>query len=184
MKHRATKIIVSLLSFFGSLLAALRVLAQVQISTNIPGASSAASNPIEFISNFYNFALSIGGILAFGAIVYGGFKYAISAGNPTKQSDAKSWITDALWGLLLLFSAYLILHTINPNLVNLNLPTLEPLSVSTGGGGGGGGLLPPGSPPLSCMPLSVGPGSADALKNTCFGSNADMASGIARGKRR
>jgi hypothetical protein len=110
----------------------------VSISTNIPGASSAASTPGVFISNFYNFALSIGGILAFGAIVYGGLKYAISAGNPSKQSDAKSWITDALWGLLLLFSAYLILHTINPNLVNLNLPTLETLNVNTGGGGGGG----------------------------------------------
>jgi hypothetical protein len=111
----------------------------VSISTNIPGASSAASNPIEFVSNFYNFALSIGGILAFGAIVYGGLKYAISADNPTKQSDAKSWITDALWGLLLLFSAYLILRTINPNLVNLSLPTLEPLNVNTGVGGGAGG---------------------------------------------
>ena len=113
--------------------------AQVQISTNIPGATSASSSPGVFIFNFYGFAISLGGILAFGAIVYGGFKYAISAGNPSKQSDAKSWITDALWGLLLLFSAYLVLHTINPNLVNLNLPTLGTLSVGTGGGGGGGG---------------------------------------------
>ena len=106
--------------------------AAVDISTNIPGATSAASSPGAFVANFYTFALSLGGILAFGAIVYGGFKYAISAGNPSKQSDAKSWITDALWGLLLLFSAYLVLHTINPNLVNLNLPTLGTLNVPTG----------------------------------------------------
>jgi TRAP-type C4-dicarboxylate transport system permease small subunit len=99
----------------------------VTISTSIPGnnANSTSSAPGAFIANFYQFALMIGGILAFGAIVFGGVKYTASAGNPSAQSDAKEWIWGALTGLLLLAGAYLVLYTINPQLVNLNLPTLS-----------------------------------------------------------
>ena len=99
----------------------------VTISTAIPGtnANSTSSSPGAFIANFYQFALMIGGILAFGAIVFGGVKYMASAGNPSAQSDGKEWIWGALIGLLLLAGAYLILDVINPQLVNLNLPTLN-----------------------------------------------------------
>ena len=99
----------------------------VTISTSIPGtnANSTSSAPGAFIANFYQFALMIGGILAFGVIVFGGIKYTASAGNPSAQSDAKEWIWGALTGLLLLAGVYLVLNTINPQLVNLNLPTLN-----------------------------------------------------------
>ena len=88
-------------------------------------AVTTSTPPGAFVSGFYTFALMIGGVLAFGAIVWGGVLYAASAGNPGKQSDGKEWIKSALLGLLLLAGAYLILYTINPNLVNLSLPTLQ-----------------------------------------------------------
>lgn len=69
------------------------------------------------IAKFYRFALGIGAMLAFLIIIYGGILYILSAGNPAKQLDAKEWITAALIGLVLLFSAYLILQAINPCLV-------------------------------------------------------------------
>lgn len=74
------------------------------ISPAIPGVNQngAGSSPAGFVANFYQFALLIGGILAFAAIVYGGVMHAISAGNPSKQSEGKQWIWSALWGLLLL----------------------------------------------------------------------------------
>ena len=99
----------------------------VTISASIPGtnANSTSSAPGAFIANFYQFALMIGGILAFGVIVFGGIKYMASAGNPSGQTEGKEWIWGALTGLLLLAGAYLVLHTINPQLVNLNLPTLN-----------------------------------------------------------
>lgn len=75
---------------------------------------------------FYQYALGVGGILAFGVVVYGGVRYMISAGNPSGQSDAKEWIKAALMGLLLLAGAYFILNVINPKLTNLTLPTLQP----------------------------------------------------------
>jgi hypothetical protein len=73
----------------------------------------------------------IGGVLAFGIIVYGGVKYMASAGNPSGQSDAKEWIEAALLGLLLLVGAYFVLHVVNPQLTTLGLPTLTPANTQT-----------------------------------------------------
>jgi hypothetical protein len=103
----------------------------ISISTAIPGMSnvSSSTSPGAYIGAFYNFALMISGILALGAIVYGGVLYAMSAGNSSKQSEGRAWITSALTGLLLLGGAYLILYTINPNLVSLNLPSLQGINI-------------------------------------------------------
>ena len=106
--------------------------ATISISSNIPGmAVTASTTPGQYVQGFYSFALMIGGVLAFGAIVYGGILYAASGGNPGQQSEGKEWVKNALLGLLLLAAAYLILYTINPNLVNLNLPTLQAVNVGT-----------------------------------------------------
>jgi hypothetical protein len=105
----------------------------VTISAAIPGMTNVTTStpPGAYVSGFYDFALMIGGVLAFGAIVYGGVLYAISMGNPSRQSEGKEWIQSALIGLLLLAGATLILKTINPDLVNLNLPTLQTVNIQT-----------------------------------------------------
>ena len=127
------------IAIIGIFAAPFFVLAQVNITANIPGTNSpSVQGPGAFVANFYQFALMIGGILAFGVVVYGGVKYMASAGNPSGQSDAKEWIESALLGLLLLVGAYFILNVINPQLLNLKLPTLTPVNitaVSTGGAG-------------------------------------------------
>jgi len=105
----------------------------IPVSPAIPGMTSGVATstaPGAFVAGFYSFALMIGGVLAFGAIVYGGILYAVSAGNSSRQSEGKEWIKSALLGLLLLAGAYLILYTINPNLVNLNLPTLSAVNIA------------------------------------------------------
>ncbi len=113
---------------------------QITINPNLPGVASSTSFP-GLVSGFYSFALLMAGILAFGAIVYGGIKYAVSRGNPSAESEGKSWITNALIGLLLLAGAYVVLYTVNPQIVSLQIPGLPGLSAvsSTGGGIGGGG---------------------------------------------
>lgn len=100
--------------------------ANLTINPNLPGITNVStSGPAGWVAGFYNFALIISGILAFGAIVFGGYKYATSAGNASKQSEGRSWIWSALLGILLLAAAYLILKTINPNLVNLQIAPLS-----------------------------------------------------------
>ncbi len=96
-----------------------------------PQAVGGGAGFINWVQNFYQFSLIAGVFLAVGVITWAGLKYALAAGNPSGQSDARDQILQALLGLILLFGAYLILFTINPNLVNLSLPTLS--SVSVGG---------------------------------------------------
>ncbi|MBI2506707.1 MAG: hypothetical protein HYW00_01030, partial [Candidatus Colwellbacteria bacterium] len=82
----------------------------------------AAEQPLGLapqIADFYQWALGIGGIVALGVIIFGGILYTVSAGNSSRQEDAKQWITSALMGLLLLFGSFLILNTINPELTKL-----------------------------------------------------------------
>ncbi|MCR4328762.1 MAG: hypothetical protein NUV53_04640 [Patescibacteria group bacterium] len=87
------------------------------INTTIPGTNPTASNPAGFVANFYQFSLMLGGLLAFGAIVYGAITYTISAGNPEMQRDGKDRITQALIGLALLMGAVLIINFINPDII-------------------------------------------------------------------
>ena len=122
---------------------------QITIATSVPGTygpKPGTGGPGAFVANFYQFSLIIAGVLAFGVIVYGGIRYMTSAGNPSGASDAKEWIEAALLGLLLLAGAYFILKVINPQLLNLQLPTLTQINIpapTTSGGGGGGSTTNP-----------------------------------------
>src|SRR5258708_39988061 len=104
----------------------LTAFADTQINVNLPGSHTTSTIP-GVIANFYQFALIAAGILAFGAIVYGGVRYAAGRGNPAAESEAKSWINNALLGLLLLAGAWIVLYTINPQLVTLGTPGLPPI---------------------------------------------------------
>jgi len=83
----------------------------------------------EYIKYIFNFSVIIVGILAFAVMVYGGIFYLISAGDPTKISDAKSRIFGGIVGLVLLLMTYLILTTINPELAILKeMEFLKPVN--------------------------------------------------------
>jgi len=94
---------------------------------------------VNWVQSFYQFSLIGGVFLAVAVITWAGLKYALAAGNPSGQSDARDQILQALLGLVLLFGAFLVLYTINPNLTNLSLPTLKSVSSTAPTGGGGGG---------------------------------------------
>lgn len=66
------------------------------------------------------FILRMAAVFAVIQIVIGGFQYALSEAMGTKQ-DAKDRMTQAMIGLVLALTSYLILNTINPNLVNLKI---------------------------------------------------------------
>ncbi len=87
-----------------------------------------AGNPALFVMQLYQFSLGAAAVVALGVIVFAAIEYATSLGNPARISDAKSRIFNAIWGLVLLFGAYLILNTINPELVVLREPELQPVT--------------------------------------------------------
>ena len=161
---------------------------RITISDSFPGKYGTVvgtGGPGAFIANFYQFALIIGGILAFGVIVYGGIKYMTSAGNPSGASEAKEWIEAALLGLLLLGGAYFILSVVNPQLLNLNLPALSGANVNVASvqvpddnGGSTSGSPSSGVTGGRCVAPQAGPCTATNLQNTCLGSNSALAAGV------
>lgn len=70
----------------------------------------------DMIQYFYEWAITLGGLATFVSLVFAGFKYLSSMGQPEAMKEARSQITSAFAGLVLLLSAWLILNTINPEL--------------------------------------------------------------------
>jgi len=84
-------------------------------------AISSTSTISEVLIWIFYAALAISGLVVFGSLVYGGFKYQTSLGNPSSQKDAIDRIVSSLLGLVILLSSYLILTTINPQLTRFAL---------------------------------------------------------------
>lgn len=110
-------------------LLATSVLAQTKLMVNIPGAPGEISDFSEYIKYLYLFGLAIVGVVAMLFIIIGGIRYMAAAGNQTAISEAKSQITAAILGLVLVLTSWLILNTINPELVSLKKLTVEPIDI-------------------------------------------------------
>jgi len=98
---------------------------------NIPGAPSPSSGFPEYINYLFIFGLSLIAFLALVQMMIGGLTYILAAGNAAKVETAKDIIKQALLGLGLLLVSYLLLRTINPDLVNLRNPNLTPPQFKT-----------------------------------------------------
>ncbi|HOZ53278.1 MAG TPA: pilin [bacterium] len=83
-----------------------------------------------YIYAIYNYLLGIGGVLAAIALMIGGVLWLVSTGNASRVSQAKSWITGSLTGLIILLTSYVLLYEINPELLGMRytkMETIEPL---------------------------------------------------------
>lgn len=74
----------------------------------------------SYLNSVFNFAISIGAILAVLMIVKGGFEYMTTEAVGQKGA-ARTSIQNAVLGLILLLMIVLILEVINPQLLNLDL---------------------------------------------------------------
>ena len=102
----------------------------------------------EYINGLYGFLLSIGGIFAVLMIMIGGIQYVISRGGG-EATEAKKRIGNAITGLVLLFSVFIILYTVNPGMISfdaLTISTIDPIQYlmesdsSTDNGSGSSGM--------------------------------------------
>lgn len=118
----------------------------------LPGGS--ADVPVEtgfsiYAAQLFLFLLSAAVILALVMLIIGGVEYVGSAGNTSLLGDAKGRMLNAILGLLLALSAWLILNLINPDLVDFSLP----IPVITLHGVTKGNTLPSASQPLTPGPI-------------------------------
>ena len=107
----------------------------ITINFNLPGVTKKVvikdktvyqvANLQCFIVGIYVYFSGVAGILATVMIMYGGVKYVISMGNPSRMGDAKDTIFSAVVGLVLVLGAYVLLNLINPNITQLKVPGLE-----------------------------------------------------------
>ncbi len=119
---------------FGSVLFVHAQTSTVPSSTpdlQLPEFTHESSSIASMINKIYIYALSIAGVLAIVMIVYGGISYALDPGNAAKQGEAKEIMQSAIWGIVLLAGAYVILKTINPDLVQLKDLPLDKIQLST-----------------------------------------------------
>ncbi|MFA6354605.1 MAG: hypothetical protein WCX12_02910 [Candidatus Paceibacterota bacterium] len=164
------------------------------INTGIPPSTGTnEADPAGIIANIYQFALMISGLLALGAIVYGAILYTISAGNSSRQSDAKQWIYQALIGLGLLAAGALILATINPKVFTLSpgengsvlkvpgINTLQQVLPSTTSGTSN--TCPSGMTQESCNQLMINSGGGFCHEGACLNNNNYNPDGTAKGDR-
>ena len=80
-----------------------------------------------FIRNFYFFSIGASILVATVMIMIGGMIWVTSAGNTTRVSTARDFITQAIIGVILLLGAYTILQVIRPSYVTLESPLLPEL---------------------------------------------------------
>ncbi|MDD5318396.1 MAG: pilin [Candidatus Pacebacteria bacterium] len=89
--------------------------------TNIGNFVSAT--PVDFptyLNSMYKLGIAAAGVLAVIMIVVGGIQYMTSEAIGSKE-EGKDRIWSAIWGLVLALMSFIILNTINPKLLNLNL---------------------------------------------------------------
>ena len=79
----------------------------------------------QYAKYIFNLAVMIVGLILLAVFIWGGILYLTSAGNVAKLGEAKERMASAFFGVVLLLSAYIILTTINPQLVIFELPFLE-----------------------------------------------------------
>ncbi len=86
----------------------------------------------EYISSLYIFGVYAATIAASIVIMVGGFLWLTAGGNTAQIGSAKSYISGALLGLLLMLGSYTVLRLVNPNLVEftaLRIPVLQHISI-------------------------------------------------------
>ena len=98
------------------------------VLTPLPGIGSDSggqTNLEKYLPAVFNLAVGIAAGLAFVMITFGGITYAVSD-SITGKEDGRKWIENALWGLLLVIGAYVILYTINPQILDFKLTIPRP----------------------------------------------------------
>lgn len=79
----------------------------------------------DYIAGIYKYLLGISTTIAIVMIMVGGLQWSLGGQSPEAIGKAKTRIKNAVTGLILLLSTYLILFTVNPKLIGLQFPELD-----------------------------------------------------------
>jgi hypothetical protein len=77
------------------------------------------TNPIAFIERLFSIVLSLAGVGALGLLIYGGYNYMVSRGDPERIKGARETITSAIIGLLFIIFSLVILQVIAGDILRI-----------------------------------------------------------------
>lgn len=101
----------------------------INLAVPLPGATGGRVQNIgEYINLAYKLAISFLAIVCVLALLIGGIRYILSAGNASKAAEGMNFIKSSIIGLILGLASFLILNTINPQLTVLTVPGIENIS--------------------------------------------------------
>ena len=95
---------------------------------------------VGYLNMFFKLLIGIATVLSVVMIVFGGIQY-MTSDLPFAKGEAKNKITGAVFGLILALASWVILYTLNPNILSgvFNIG-LQSGTVSTISGGNSGGI--------------------------------------------
>lgn len=126
------------------------------------GAEGSETTNIEtYLPGMIKLLIALGGALAVLFAIIGGVQYVAASINPSAKTDAIEKVQHALLGLAIILSSYLLLNSINPNLVRFDFK-LPPVGTtvlekykSTGGGSVSVSCPNPNNASGACCPSGV-----------------------------
>ena len=134
------------------------------------------SNVGTCINRIYVISLAIGGTIAVLTIVLAGYLY-LQGGDSVKTG--KTMLISAITGLVILFSTYIFLNTINPDLTTFSGGTLQDLSCTGAGANAGQNLctLPSVTAPTTAGGTPTNPNNLpNALAQKLLSENGNVIS--------
>jgi len=117
------------------------------------GVATSTSGIVDYIMVLYYFLFGLAGVTAMALIIYSGFQWTTAGANYSKTSQAKTRISNAVLGLVILLASYVILQTINPSFTSLKEPYVQFMmwdELFTGEGSAGTNPGPGGTAPDWC----------------------------------
>jgi hypothetical protein len=71
------------------------------------------TNPASLVTKAMPIIFAVAGIILLGILIWGGFDYLTSMGDPKKAEAGKTKITNGLLGFIIIFAAYWIVQIID-----------------------------------------------------------------------
>ncbi len=91
------------------------------------GIDCSLTDLLDLIFNMINYLLGAAGTIALLFLVWGGLKMLLSGGNPEQVKEAKSTITNAIIGFVIILAAYIIINLLVSVLTNGSVPNIDEL---------------------------------------------------------
>ncbi len=129
-RHLPSVVVVMLLTLFGGVLVAHSYIPLVSLPGVTDASSTTGVDLSSYLSGMIKLVIALAGALSILMLVIAGTQYVAASINPNAKKDALEKIQNSLIGIALVLSSWLLLNTINPDLVNFSL-VLPPISGST-----------------------------------------------------